>query len=218
MCTNFALIKTNGSAELADRLGVNSADFIYGANFKPASTISIVREFAGNRQVVPAIWWLYLQHTDHGLKPHKSYFSVNTNYAKLPKKVEFKTSRCIIPATAFVESQDGKNPHLLEPTDGSAIAFGGLYKVWTDKASGEVAHSASVITLKGHQALENIHRKSTPLWLPESAYDNWLDSGLTNTEAFRDLLDPALQTSLKATPIDKAMTKNKIAPSFVVTG
>ena len=218
MCTNFILIKKNSTVELSDRLRINAADYIYSPNFKAASTISVVMEQDGDRRIASAIWWLYLQQTDHGMKPHKDYFSVNTNYAKLPKKVEFKKSRCIIPATAFVESQDGKNPHLLEPADGSAIAFGGLYKTWIDKISGEVIHSASIITLRGHKALENIHRKSMPLWLPESAYDDWLDSGLTDTKGFSDLLNPVFQTSLIATPIDKTMSKNPIAPPFVITG
>lgn len=216
MCTNFTLIKKNSTVELADKLRVDDKDFIYSNNFKPGSTISIVKEKDGEHCVVPAIWWLYLQQTDQGLKPHRDYFSVNTNHAKLGKKTEFKKSRCIVPASAFVESQNGKNPHLLEPADGRAIAFGGLYKVWTDKTSGEVTHSASIITLGGHKALENVHRKSTPLWLPESAYDDWLDSSLNNTEIFEALLNPTLQTPLAATPIDKVMSKNPTGETFVV--
>ena len=214
MCTNFVLIKKNGTVALADRLQVDAAAFIYGPNFRPGSTISIVREYDGGRRVMPAIWWLYLQQTEHGLKPNKRYFSVNTNYAKLPGKAEYRTSRCIIPATAFVESQDGGRPHLLAPTDDSAIAFGGLYKEWQDKTTGEWVHSASIITLPGHPALADIHRKSMPLWLPESAYDDWLMAGTAGK--FDDLLTPALHTSLTATPIDRTTLKNPTGPSFVV--
>lgn len=220
MCTNFVLIETGGTAELAERLHVDAAAFRYGSHFRPGSTISIVTGGAAGeteqRHVLPATWWLYLEQTDKGLKPHRRYFSVNTNYRKLPKKPEFRTSRCIVPATAFVESQDGKRPHLLTPADGSAIAFGGLYKDWTDKTTGEVVHSTSIITLPGHPALENIHRKSIPLWLPDSAYDAWLSPYVTDTSVFDELLEPALQTDLIATPIDKAGTKQPISESFTV--
>jgi putative SOS response-associated peptidase YedK len=220
MCTNFALIKTDGTAELASRLLVDAAAFRYHNDFRPGSTISIVTSgVAGEtqqRQVLSATWWLYLKQTDAGLKPHRDYFSVNTNYRKLPNKPEYRTSRCIVPASAFVESQAGKRPHLLTPSGGSGIAFGGLYKEWTDRTTGEIVWSASIITLPGHPALENIHRKSTPLWLPADAYDSWLSPHVTDTSVFDELLKPALQTDLVATPIDKAGSKQPIAESFTI--
>ncbi len=122
-----------------------------------------------------------------------------------------------MPATAFVESQDGKNPHLLEPADGSAIAFGGLYKEWADKVTGEVMYSASIITLKGLPALKDIHRKSVPLWLPDDAFEQWLDSDVTDTAVFDELLLPALRTPLKATPIDKTMSKIPVGPPVEIS-
>ncbi|MAR92725.1 MAG: DUF159 family protein [Pseudomonadales bacterium] len=217
MCTNFALIKKNGTAKLADRLQVDGSQFVYGGNMTPGSLISVVRGIGGENQVLPATWWLYLQQTEQGLRPHKDYFSVNTNYAKLPKKAEYRKTRCVIPATSFVESQDGKHPHILEPADGSAIAFGGLYKEWTDKVTGEIIYSASIITLKGHKALENIHRKSTPLWLPDDAINDWLDDGITDTAVFDELLEPALRTPLRATPIDKTMSKKPVGDPFDIS-
>ena len=216
MCTNFVLIKTDGTAELGARLAVDPDQFLYGRNFRPGSTISIVTGGDADRQVRRATWWLYLQQTDDGLKPHRNYFSVNTNYRKLPSKTEYRKARCIVPATAFVESQDGKRPHLLTPSDGSAIAFGGLYKEWTDRTTGEVVWSASVITLPGHPALADIHRKSTPLWLPEDRYDDWLSPEQTDTDSFATLLEPSLQRDLTATPVDKTGTKQPIGDSFTV--
>jgi len=217
MCTNFALIKTDGTVELSNHLLVDANDFIYSSDFRPGAKISIITGGQGQRQVLPAIWWLYLQQTDAGLKPHRNYFSVNTNYQKLPKKTEYRKSRCIIPATSFVESQDGKRPHLLEAKNGSAIAFGGLFKEWTDKTTGEIVYSASIITLPGHPALESIHRKSTPLLLPGQTYDRWLSPDITDTTLFEELLVPTLQTDLIATPINKASSKQPTADPFTIT-
>ena len=216
MCTNYVLIKKNGTAVLGEKLGVDPTDLIYSEIFRPGSLISVVRETKNGREITPATWWLFLKQTDQGLRPHPDYFSVNTNYAKLPKRPEYKKTRCIIPASAFVESQDGKYPHVLEPADGNAMAFGGLYKEWTDKTTGEIVYSASIITLKGHKALENIHRKSTPLWLPENSYNDWLDPTITNTDCFDELLEPALRADLKATPIDKVTSKNPVGESFLI--
>ncbi len=216
MCTNYALVKTSGAVQLAERLGVDPNAFIYGENLRPGSSISIVTGSERGHTVRHATWWLYLTQTEQGLRPHRDYFSVNTRYDKLPKKPEYRHRRCIVPATAFVESQDGKHPHLLEPADGSAVAFGGLYKEWTDQATGEIAYSASIITLPGVKALEGIHRKSVPMWLPAQAYETWLSPDVTDTAVLDHLLEPALQVDLKATPIDRAGTKSPVGDSFFI--
>lgn len=217
MCTNYVLVKKSGSAELADRLSVDPNELIYGLNFKPGSLISIITGSGDGHVVRPATWWLYLQQTEKGLKPHRDYFSVNTRYDKVGKKLEYRHRRCIVPATAFVESQDGKHPHLLEPADGRGIAFGGIYKEWTDKVTGEVVHSASIITLPGIKPLENIHRKSVPMWLPDDAYETWLSPEVTDAEELNYLLEPALRCDLKATPIDKTFRKVPIGMPFVIS-
>lgn len=217
MCTNFALIKSDGTAALADLLEVNQDDFLFGPDMGPGSTISIVVDSAAGHCVLSATWWLYLQQTPAGLKPHKDYFSVNTRYDKLAKKPEYRQRRCIIPATAVVESQNGKHPHLLEPADGSAFALGGLWKEWVDNATGEQRYSASIITLPGHPALADIHRKSMPLWLPQKAYSAWLSHAITDTHRFDELLSPTLRVTLKATPIDKARTKTPVGECFKVS-
>lgn len=216
MCTNFAFINKKGTAIFSDQVLIDHNALRYSTDIRPGAEISIIIGERDNRQVKTATWWLYLQKTPEGLRPHKDYFSVNSNYKKLDRRPEYRRARCIIPATAFVESQDGKNPHLLEPEDDSVIAFGGLYKEWTDKVTGEVAYSASIITLAGHPALKNIHRKSTPLWLPEERYDLWLDPKQIDTACFEELLVPTLLTPLKATLIDKVTVKNPIGAPFIV--
>ncbi|WP_101757344.1 SOS response-associated peptidase family protein [Oceanicoccus sp. KOV_DT_Chl] len=210
MCTNFVLIKKKSIVQLAGNLGVNADELHYQPHAKPGAVISIITATSKGNTIKEAIWWLFLKQTETGLKPHPDYFSVNTRYDKLASRPEFRTSRCIIPATAFMESQDGKRPHLLEPIDDSAIAFGGLFKEWTDKLTGEVVISASIITLPGHPALANIHRKSTPLWLSENQFEQWLDCDATPTSALNDFLIPKLHTDLKATPIDKMSTRHQI--------
>lgn len=216
MCTNYVSNQTNGRYQLAQSLGVDDSLLISNPDIRPGAAISIITGEHGEREICRAIWWLYLQQSERGLVPHKKYFSVNTNHAKLSSKSEYKKTRCIIPATAFCESQDGKRPHLLAPADGSAIAFGGLFKQWTDRVTGEVIYSASIITLPGHPALENIHRKSTPLWLPEQALDRWLSPKQTDTEVFNELLQPRLVSDLLATPIDKVGNKIAIAEPYRV--
>ena len=69
MCTNFALIKKDGSAQLSKQLGVDETQLRYSQDIRPGSMISIVIERDGERLISDAIWWLYLQQTETGLKP-----------------------------------------------------------------------------------------------------------------------------------------------------
>ncbi|WIO73153.1 SOS response-associated peptidase family protein [Porticoccaceae bacterium LTM1] len=201
---------------MADRLGIDDRKLCYSPDIRPGHIISIVVERGGQRQVLDAIWWLYLQQTERGMKVNPDYFSVNTNYAKLPQKPEYRHSRCIIMASSFVESQQGKKPHELRPADGSAIAFGGLWKAWHDKATEQTVYSASIITLPGLPALAEIHKKAFPLWLPDDAYDPWLDANVTDTACFDDLLIPHLRAPLEAVQVDRASSKKPVGSTRVI--
>lgn len=216
MCTNYAITKNDGTAKLADQLLVDENNLIFNPDVRPGAQISIITGGQEDRAIKAATWWLYLTQTETGLKPHRKYFSVNTNHAKLKSKPEFRNKRCIIPATAFVESQNGTNPHLLEPDDSSAIAFGGLWKEWKDEATDEIIYSASIITLPGHPALAGIHRKSTPLWLAAEDFEHWLSPDVTHVTKLDRYITPVLQTGLRATLIDKATSKKPLAEPFIV--
>ncbi|WP_290524099.1 SOS response-associated peptidase family protein [Alcanivorax sp.] len=76
--------------------------------------------------------------------------------------------------------------------------------------------SASIITLPGIPALEQIHRKSTPLWLPEEAYDRWLSPEVTDVMVLEELLSPGLRTDLMATPINKVSVKQPVGEPFLI--
>lgn len=213
MCTNFSLIRSSGTDRLSNRLSIDPDSLVYARHNKPGSEISIVVEQNGDHIALDATWWLYLKQTEAGLKPDSRYFSVNTNYAKLPKKYEYKRSRCIVMASSFVESQNGNAPHEIRPEDESAMAFGGLWKTWRDQVTGDTVHSASIITLPGLPELAHIHRKAFPLWLPEDSYDIWLDPDVTNTDTFSDLLNPKIRKPLLAWPVDRALSKQPIGPA-----
>jgi putative SOS response-associated peptidase YedK len=151
-----------------------------------------------------------------GFKAYYNYASLNSLSDKLnqPQAIAYKPyrqSRCIIPASGFVEGQD-KRYHQLTPQD-SAIAFGGLYQAWQHQQSGEIVHSASIITLPGHPKFEHIHRKSLPLMLPldnAPLLDAWLDPEFSHVSSFEPFLQPHLHHDFIATPIDKPSKRQTI--------
>lgn len=218
MCGRFNLIQSPAVNALMAELGLAQFPLRFNADCAPCNPISILRYRDGALAVQDALWHLYLQPTDTGFKPHPDYWSINTNHQQLAKKREFSTSRCLIPATAFVESQDGKNPHLLH-FDQQAFCFGGLYKSWTHARTGEQITSASIITLAGHPKLAQVHRKSLPLIFNQTETDamaQWLDPGITDTRCFAERLEPKLRQPLTLVAIDKSSQKNPVGKAVTL--
>ncbi len=218
MCGRFNLIQSPAVLQLMQDLGVAGQQLRFNADCAPCNSISIITGEPESPSVRDAIWHLYLEATATGFKPHPRYWSINTNWQQLAKKREFNLSRCLIPATSFVESQDGKRPHQLYFA-GEAFCFGGLYKTWTHAQTGETVTSASIITLAGHPKLEHIHRKSLPLIFNQAHIadmQKWLNPQITDTTQLQPYLLSQLQLPLSAVPVDKSSTKNPIGPAQII--
>jgi putative SOS response-associated peptidase YedK len=236
MCGRFNITDDPFTRMLCEQLGLFGQPSLlrFSADIAPASTISIIKQDLSypaiyadqpekkGRCIVDAIWWLLLSQQQDGFKANDQYASFNSRSDKLnnPQAIAYqpyRTSRCIIPASSFVEGQD-QHYHQLTPVD-SAIAFGGLYQSWHNKYSGELTHSASIITLPGHPKLEHIHRKSMPLMLPldnTRLIDAWLDPNVTRLDKFEPFLHARLRQSFIATPIDKPSKRQPIGTAEII--
>ncbi|MFT4924607.1 MAG: putative SOS response-associated peptidase YedK [Phenylobacterium sp.] len=224
MCGRFNISDDPLTRMLCEQLGLfdQQANLRFSEDIPPASTISIIKQNPpvegkrGQRTIEDAIWWLLLEKDQTEFKANYKYASFNSRSDKLnsPRAIAYhpyRESRCIIPASSFVEGQD-KRYHQLQAVD-SAIAFGGLYKTWINENSGEVIHSASIITLPGNPKLEHIHRKSVPLMLPldnTRLIDAWLEPSFSKVEKFEPFLQPILRQPFLATPVDKPSKRNPI--------
>lgn len=228
MCGRLNVTDDPWVRQLALDLGVNLEQTPITANrfVRAASEVQIIVEKPGARFLRPATWWLLLEPTENGFKPSK-YTSFNTRYDKLhvPRSAgyrPFRESRCIVLAKGFGETEfelQGKRKvpkHYFDMTakDG-AIAFGGLYRDYLNKHTGEITTACSIITLPAHPKLANIHTKASPLMLPQdSTMDAWLDPKNQDVEQFQHLLQPAIRQTLEATQIDKPSTYNAIGSPF----
>ncbi len=188
----------------------------------PAGKVSIIRQTQSARVISDAIWWLLLD--KQTLKPNYRYASFNSRYDKLNASHSvsyqpYRESRCIVPASGFVEGLGDKKTYFqIEPVE-QAIAFGGLYKEWQNEQTGELVYSASIITLPPHPKLKQIHPKSTPLMLPyddQQLIDLWLDPKFQQVAAFQELLKPVLHVAQKVTPIDRPSKRFATGDSFII--
>lgn len=222
MCGRFQ-IKADGKTEaLLQRVNA-SGPLRYADDVAPGACISIIRETAQGREVADALWWLLLDRKT--AKPDYRYPSFNSRSDRLedPRALSyrpFRESRCIIPASAFVEGLgDKKTYHRIELED-RAIAFGGLYRSTTDPQTGQVLHSASIITLPPPDQWRTIHPKSMPLMLDfENAalIDQWLDPDFRDVTVFSALLQPQIRWPQLLTPIDRPSKWNPVGASFRIS-
>ncbi len=194
----------------------------------PAANIDIVAGEQGP-QVRQAVWWLLLESKDGQFRPSR-YTSFNTRSDKLNEKRSagykaYRTSRCVIPASYFIEGTGPKGKrvyHRIEPTEHS-FALGGLYRTWVNRETGEVTYSCSVITLPPHASptWQVIHPKSTPLMLPPDpeVIGRWLDPSFNQVEEFALFIEPRFHQSVQCIPIERPGDQRQIGdPVTIVTG
>jgi putative SOS response-associated peptidase YedK len=114
---------------------------------------------------------------------------------------------------------DKKTYHKIELED-AAIAFGGVYKQYVNRETGESVLGASIITLPPLiPQWQHIHPKSLPLMLDmnnKELIDKWLDPGFDRVEEFAHALEPRVTVPMKVTPIDRPSRWNPIADSFLI--
>lgn len=193
-----------------------------GRFIRATNTVSVVLEHNSQRRLQDAIWWLLLEPTDSGFKPSQ-YTSFNTRSDKLHTKgsagfMAYRQQRCIIPASGFGETEviDGKSVYH-DFIGEKAIAFGGLYRTWLNKETGELTYSCSIITLPPHPKLLPYHSKAMPLMLPPEQLDLWLSPTQQDVSVFDDLLKPVLRQQLIGFQIDKPSHFKQIGQEFVLT-
>lgn len=125
-----------------------------------------------------------------------------------------------IPASAICEGLgDKKTYHMIE-LEGRAIAFGGLYKEYTNYQTGESVIGCSIITLPPLEKWAAIHPKSIPLMLdPEdkTLIDRWLNPDFRDVDYFRPLLEPRIALPQRITPIDRPSKWNPIGESYLLS-
>jgi putative SOS response-associated peptidase YedK len=89
----------------------------------------------------------------------------------------FKSRRCLIPTDGFYEwkklDAKTKQPYAFVMNDRSLFGFAGLWDRWTDKASGEVIRSFTIITTTPNDVCAPVHDRMPVIVEPQN-YGKWL--------------------------------------------
>jgi len=110
--------------------------------------------------------------------------TINARSETLLQKPSFRhlaaTNHCLLPVSGFFEWHDHhgrKIPYFLRWKDHKAFGLAGLYDRWTDRETGEVLHTFTLLTVPATPLLARIHntRKRMPLLLPPGEGVKWVE-------------------------------------------
>lgn len=112
--------------------------------------VRAMREAEAERELVAGVWGLIPWFAKES---KLKYSTNNARYEELAAKPTFRDpwkygKRCIVPADWFDEPcwESGKNVwHRFRRADGDQWALAGLWSTWTDKVTGEVVESYTMI-------------------------------------------------------------------------
>lgn len=123
--------------------------------------------------------------------------------------------RCLIYVTGFFEwkwdnplaKTSRKTPWFIHRHH-QVFTLGGYYHSWTDKESGEIFDTYSVITTPANELMSEIHnnKKRMPLIIGASNHDVWLDAEAP-PEVIYSLMKPYDEDQLDAHEVSKSITR-----------
>lgn len=122
--------------------------------------------------------------------------TINARLETLQEKPSFrhtlKNQRCLVLANGYYEWQHvGKKkiPYYIQLKNDKAMPMAGLYDSWTNKQSGEIWNTFTIITTRANALMEEIHntKKRMPVILTCDAEKAWIDPASSAEKALEYL-------------------------------
>jgi len=219
MCGRYAL--TQSDSDLSGLYGA----FVVGEesspswNVAPTQEVRVVLEHLPSDDPEPVLE-RQIRSVKWGLVPSWSKEPklgrlINARAESVTEKPSFRAAaakrRCVLPADGYYEWQatpDGKQPYFLH-LDDTVLNMAGLYELWRDPDKDNTdptrwLWTATVLTTTATDAAGEIHDRS-PLVLPDTMLDAWLDPKLTDPGSVRELIKSVPPPILNPYPVSKAV-------------
>jgi len=112
-------------------------------------------------------------------------YTLNAKIETIKEKPSFKNcvkNRCLVIVDGFYEWQwldpkgKKKQKYLIIKPKEELFSLGGIWSEWTDKTTGEIIKSYSIVTTEANELMAEIHnnKKRMPLILEPDQEENWL--------------------------------------------
>lgn len=212
MCGRFALY--TDPIALAKRFEAeNAPDWQASYNVAPSLAIPIVRNENDKRRFTLVRWGLI----PSWAKDIKiSYSTINARAETVAEKPSFRSAfkhrRCLIPADGYYEWQEiagqkTKQPWCITLSDQQPMALAGLWEHWQGQDGSEI-ESCTIIVTSGNVLMQPIHDRM-PVILPETTWEQWLDSKNTDAKCLQALLSRYPSEEMAAWPVTTLINSPK---------
>jgi putative SOS response-associated peptidase YedK len=131
-----------------------------------------------------------------------------------------RTKKCLVFAKGFFEwrhiNTKQKIPYIVGVRDQKdakkfkPFTFGGIYNIWTDKDTGEVHETFSIITVPANDMMKVIHnsKERMPLIIPEVNQWEWLTT--KDEKRINELMIPYPAAGMIAHPVSKLVSQKNV--------
>jgi putative SOS response-associated peptidase YedK len=208
MCGRFT--QERPTSELAEIFEAEDLAGEPGGRFNVAPTdeaaVVVQRE---DRRSIRAYRWGLIPHWADSPKVGGRLFNARaeTLSASPAFRDAFRRHRCLVPVDSFYEwRREGRirQPFRVVRADGRPFALAGLWAGWHDPATDEVRRTFTIVTTGPNELMRSIHDRM-PVVVPPEAWERWLDPSLPDAGELQGLLVPAVDGSLEAYPVSRAV-------------
>lgn len=162
-------------------------------NVAPTTQVDVVREVDGQRELVKMRWGLIPSWWNKPLRDMK-FSTFNAKVETVRESPTFRTAwrggqRCVVPFCFYEWKRPrakGQAPFYIYPKHAPMFLIAGLWDEWTDRETGEVILSCTIITVLPNDFMSTMHDRM-PAILGEGQLDEWFRS--PSATAF-DMLKP----------------------------
>jgi putative SOS response-associated peptidase YedK len=208
MCTRYVFTDPAEAIRDLFRITAPLPNWPPNYNVAPTNIMPVVRPIDGGRELAMMEWGLIPFFSKDGKRSFTTFNARSEELRTKPMYREpFKTRRCIVPATGYIEfsgPKGDKQTHLFTRTDGQPIALGGLWDRWRSRDNSERKETYTVVTTAPSAFAGQFHERM-PLVLELEDVDAWLGAAPDEAAA---LMRPAKDV-LQERPLGKAINNVK---------
>ena len=183
-------------------------------NVAPTEPVAVVVE-REHRRVVTAYQWGFVP--SWAEDPRVGSRMINARAETIERSPAFRDSfarkRTLIPVDGFYEwrrSADGRRvPYYITSTDGSPLAFAGLWSSWRPAGQdGPPLRTCAIVTTTPNQVMAPIHNRM-PVVIARDAWELWLDTTVKPPAELLALLRPSPDDALVAYPVGPLVNNHR---------
>jgi putative SOS response-associated peptidase YedK len=148
-------------------------------NVAPTQRAPVFRTADGRRELAALRWGLVPSWSaDLKFGARTINARAETVATKPAFRAAFRARRCLVPASHFYEwtkTETPKRPFLFRCAEAPLFLMAGLWETWTDKATGEVVETFTIVTTDANATVRPVHDRM-PVILPRASWAAWLEA------------------------------------------